>query len=560
MRFARGILVLIAIVGLSGQLYATERHVPGEYPTIQAAVDACDDGDIVVLADGTYSGPGNTDCEVPLVTITIRSASGPAACTIDGAGSALNFRIGASGVSHVLEGITFRNYGTSLAPQEAVSATYAVIQDCRFVNNEAIRGGGVNCTSTTISECTFEGNTAHEQGGALHAYSSDIYACTFEGNTAPTGGAAWVHQSNISQSTFTDNSATVSCGALDADEATVSACSFVSNSAPNFGALCGYRVDVTDCTLTDNIATEFGKGQGGAATVSEGYFRGCRFLRNNGWDGGAVWTGVDSSIYGCRFEDNQSLGRGGALLLKGPGDVVNSIFTGNTAEYYGGAVYYRGDTPHTFAHCLVIANVSAGGGGGIYGAIGTGGIYNSIIRNNNALWGHNVMLDRGMIMILSHSNIGQEENDVYWTGGAFPAWGDGVIDVAPGFVDAATGDYRLTPSSPCIDAGDNASIPLDLDDLDGDGNVEESMPFDIADSFRIARGTVDMGAYELPFGDQNCDKAFNNGDIDPFVLAITDPASYGGEYPECVHEYADMNADGFVNNGDIDTFVALLGG
>ncbi len=41
--------------------------------------------------------------------------------------------------------------------------------------------------------------------------------------------------------------------------------------------------------------------------------------------------------------------------------------------------------------------------------------------------------------------------------------------------------------------------------------------------------------------------------------ALTDPAAYRGEYPECVRGYADMNADGLVNNGDIDAFVALLG-
>ncbi len=59
-------------------------------------------------------------------------------------------------------------------------------------------------------------------------------------------------------------------------------------------------------------------------------------------------------------------------------------------------------------------------------------------------------------------------------------------------------------------------------------------------------------------GDLNCDGQINNADIDPFVLAITDPATYGTLYPECDINYGDCNDDGLVNNADIDSFVALL--
>jgi len=61
-------------------------------------------------------------------------------------------------------------------------------------------------------------------------------------------------------------------------------------------------------------------------------------------------------------------------------------------------------------------------------------------------------------------------------------------------------------------------------------------------------------------GDLNCDGAINVFDIDPFVLAMVDPAGYAAEYPGCDAMLADANHDGVVNVFDIDPFVACLTG
>ena len=61
-------------------------------------------------------------------------------------------------------------------------------------------------------------------------------------------------------------------------------------------------------------------------------------------------------------------------------------------------------------------------------------------------------------------------------------------------------------------------------------------------------------------GDLNCDGAVNFDDINPFVLALSDPAGYHSAYPNCNIMNGDINGDGLVNFDDINPFVALLTG
>lgn len=61
-------------------------------------------------------------------------------------------------------------------------------------------------------------------------------------------------------------------------------------------------------------------------------------------------------------------------------------------------------------------------------------------------------------------------------------------------------------------------------------------------------------------GDCNCDGQVNAFDIEAFVLAVTDPAGYQQQYPNCSILRADCNQDGLVNAFDIEPFVAILVG
>jgi hypothetical protein len=56
----------------------------------------------------------------------------------------------------------------------------------------------------------------------------------------------------------------------------------------------------------------------------------------------------------------------------------------------------------------------------------------------------------------------------------------------------------------------------------------------------------------------NCDGQVNVFDIDPFVLALTNPEQYALMFPACHISSADANCDGEVNVFDIDPFVQCL--
>ncbi|MDX2199614.1 MAG: RHS repeat-associated core domain-containing protein [Phycisphaerae bacterium] len=61
-------------------------------------------------------------------------------------------------------------------------------------------------------------------------------------------------------------------------------------------------------------------------------------------------------------------------------------------------------------------------------------------------------------------------------------------------------------------------------------------------------------------GDSNCDGYVGVGDIGAFQLAITNPAQYAVQYPNCPLTNADTNGSGYVDVGDIGNFISMLTG
>lgn len=62
-------------------------------------------------------------------------------------------------------------------------------------------------------------------------------------------------------------------------------------------------------------------------------------------------------------------------------------------------------------------------------------------------------------------------------------------------------------------------------------------------------------------GDINCDGQIDFGDINPFVLYLSNHAAWLAQYPECDPRVGDINSDGTYGQGsfgDINPFVTLL--
>lgn len=122
---------------------------------------------------------------------------------------------------------------------------------------------------------------------------------------------------------------------------------------------------------------------------------------------------------------------------------------------------------------------------------------------------------------------------------------------APAEFTAPAGDFVDPPG----DAGNSHRILMDTQTLgvrEGALRIWSDAPDD-PERLVWLRGEV------IPDrGDLNCDGQVNFDDIDPFVLALIDPAEYGEQFPDCDPRQADVDENGVVDFNDIDPFVALV--
>ena len=104
------LVALVLVLGL-GQVMSTPVaaatiNVPGDYATIQAAIDAASPGDTITVGAGTY--PEAVSISVP--NLTLRSAGGADATIIDAGGAVVAVEVMANLGDVTVEGFTVRNW------------------------------------------------------------------------------------------------------------------------------------------------------------------------------------------------------------------------------------------------------------------------------------------------------------------------------------------------------------------------------------------------------------------------------------------------------------------
>ena len=390
-------------------------------------------------------------------------------------------------------------------------------------NASVDRGAGLfSDGSPVIRNCKFIGNFATWQGSAV--YSNDPITfenCEFRNNSGATQGGA-VHINAGGLTTFTD-------------------CLFRNNT--NAQSVVSGPCQFTGCEFLNNVAMASQQGQsfvecdftGNGRTVISGTSGGgplnvvrCRFIDNGRPTGTAYAINYDNStqivnIYNSEFIGNFAGGDGGALRLRGSQvNILNCIVAGNTCGLEGGGIYITGGTT-AIANSTVVYNECGFSAAGIRG--------DSLIVDNCILWGNdrNGVVDQSAQIentgtpVVRHNCI---------QGLAAPYIGDGNIGADPAFfdplgVDLAIGteddDWRILPTSPCIDAGRNNSVFADGFDLDGDFITFEFTPYDVHDNprfFDVVRVT-DTGSGTAPIVDIGALESDGNGPPD-------DPGDYIG--------------------------------
>jgi len=472
--FSAIILTLAAVLTTS----AATRHVPTEYPTIQAAIDDANNGDVVMLQPDVYSGPGNTDIDFNGKALIVCSTnpddpSVVAATIIDcnarqepDPNRAFYFHH-CEGPDSVVNGLTIINGKAEFGGAVLCDFyTGPVIKNCVFNNNNAAFGGAIACLfslqSAVIKHCTFAANAAERCGGAIYCYRCvpRIVNCSIRQNTAAEdGGGIYADEGSsptVTDSNIISNTARYGCGGgISFFGGLVTRCNIRDNFAVGGGGVyfhypCIQKI-VRQCTVTNNVARGDGGGVFGAWRVSNSIIAQNR-TGNNG--GGLAY---------CR-------------------EIINCIITRNAATRHGGGAYGE-DEFSEVANCTLVANAALSGHGGAI-ALGPDAsaqslpcpqrVINSILWGNTATDPYPPSAQLDGLYNVTFCCIQDDDpkdtvvpfyepdaNNIYdypvfvrYPDNGGDGWGDDprTPDVNEGANDDF-GDLHLMPNSPCLDAG-----------------------------------------------------------------------------------------------------------
>lgn len=432
------------------------------FDSIQEAVDAAADTDVICVRAGTYRR-----VQLP--------CSNPSNCCSGGTCRGVHLKAEDPLEPPIIDNSTWSTQLLNGIEIDSGSFEWggnqAVIEGFVIENNKA---SGISCldAAPTIRDCVIRNNSAVQGGGvflrrcdaALQGNRIEQNSATGAGATPGNGGGLYVEDSDIA---LVDNV-------------------FCRNYAAHFGG--GISTERRSHVTMDMAGGQFEENTsdlgGGisAQAVGNVYLNRVLFRRNIAEYGGAIYSDTVPASAGAES---------GAVLII---TTSNSLFTANavhgpqTDDGRGGAIHVGSEAWMNMLNCTFSLN-RAEYGGAINAGPGDAWIRNSIFWADTAeIGGNEFAMTQGGGLDIDYSVVDGGEGTIHQTGTIeFLLYGQNNIESDPLFCRPERVEFHLSVDSPAIDWGNNSDV-IGSYDLGGDTRIVDG-DFD-------GIPEVDMGAYE----------------------------------------------------------------
>lgn len=547
----RLMLFTFTVIGFSalvsgGTAHATMRSVPGSYPSIQAAINAAQNGDEVVVSAGTY----RENIEIVGKYITVRSLSDASQTIIAG-------NPGKTPV--MIQNVPYRVGGTARLSGFKITGGYApdgqgggitiannadpIIDSNIIENNQSVaHGGGIlvfNNSNPHIRNNSIRNNHAVQFGGGIFVVK----------NSSPTISENYIQFNSVSSASIPNGGSSGGGIYLEDDTSNLNARSkpvvvqndIRNNTAEFAGGGIMLRVGVDAIIQNNGIYANQAAYGGGIHIETEGshpQIIGNTIQSNTaGWNsafagsgfggGISVYASSNPTIIDNTIGSNDSSKGGGGIVVAenssasihrntislnqakdtgadGGGiyianahmGLVNNIIDSNTAQHCGGGIALFANSSSDVVHNTVVKNNAGNtqGGGAVFIA-NAPGVSSNIIDNIIGLNQKYQIFEDGAKAKIENNIIQNSGSGLYFnytTNGITSVTtlnNSNAVNAAansgsdPLFVNASSSDYHLSTGSPAIGLAQAIGLSEDKDYL-----------------MRPVGGGTDSGVYEYNDG------------------------------------------------------------
>ncbi len=427
-------------------------NVPDDYETIQAAIDAAENADTVLVAHGEYVE--NIDFSGKDIVL-LGDPDNPGEVIIDGngEGSVVTFASGESRDA-ILNGFTIRNGANQNGGGIYCEGASPVLRNLIVSSNQAVLWGGglvfLGGSESLLEEVIVSENSANPNGYAGGGGLSALGESTIEMEncqvTNNRGGRGWGGGISICEGS--------SLNAVNVD---------LSGNSADVGG--GYCFCDASGSVTGGEIQGNGCGEGGGSAIicqnAEIDFTDL-YVHDNNRGGGVIAFGASSVSFTRAKITHNTATHGKSCLRITSGSSVELEYSEITACNVNGAATIEHSSELTLLNCTMSKNQT---NGIIIYDDSQANLLNTIVWDNGdaevQFNGNDGVLNIGYSDLQgSVERIQNRENGTVNDLG-------GILDVDPLFVDAENDDYHLQEHSLCIDAGDPES-PQDPDETPAD--------------------------------------------------------------------------------------------